>query len=102
MMDLMRKYFQVGLGAMALTKEKAEQIFSEAVKKGEVTAAEAKQMIEDMLRKGEQQREEIQKTISNEIERFRHEFSWASKKDFEQLEARVAALEAKVNEKTSE
>jgi len=46
MLDFLRRGMLIGLGLASITREKAEKIAEEMVKKGELTTAEAKEFIE--------------------------------------------------------
>ncbi|MDD2421513.1 MAG: HU family DNA-binding protein [Heliobacteriaceae bacterium] len=93
MLETLRKTFLVGLGALTLTKEKAEQLVDELAKKGEVSKEDAGKMVDEFLEKGREQREAIADAAHVEFTRFRGEFGVVTRKEYEALAARIAAIE---------
>lgn len=100
-MSLIRNAFNLGLGAMTLTREKAEKFYEEMMEKGEMSREEAKQFIEDAIKKGEEERKEMRSIVKDEINEMRKDFSFARKSELEALEARVKELEAKLEQQQS-
>jgi len=94
--DFMRKSFMVGLGALSISKEKAETIVDDLVKRGEVTSEEAKKLVNDLVKRGEEQKEELTSTIRREMERFRFDIGLATNKDIERLEEKIRHLEERL------
>ncbi|NPV26392.1 MAG: polyhydroxyalkanoate synthesis regulator [Firmicutes bacterium] len=97
MIDLLRKTLYMGLGALYMTKEKAEQLVEDLVKKGEVSTDEAKTLISELIQKGEQQKEELAQFIRGEMEKRRFDLGLVTKKDLERLEQRIKELEERLN-----
>ncbi len=96
MLDLMRKAFLAGLGAMFLTKEKAEEVAEELVRQGELRREEAKNFTEQLLNKGKEQQTQLQETVSKEVNRWRKEWGLVTKAEMAALEKRMAELEARL------
>jgi len=96
MMDLFKKTFLLGMGALSLTKEKAEKFVNELVEKGEVGTEEAKQFVKEMIEKGEQEKAALQDTIKNELSKIRREVGLVTKEEFASLEERIKQLETKL------
>ncbi len=94
-MRFMVKAINLGLGAVSLTKEKAEKFIDEMVEKGEINKEEAKQTLDDVMKKGEEHREEVRKMIREEIENWKARFPVVSRADYEKLEQRIVELESK-------
>ena len=95
---MMKKMIYFGLGALTLTREKAEKVFSEMVEKGEMNRDEAKQWVEDVIKRGEEEKTELRATIRKEIEQIRSDFPLVTKADLEAIEARLAAIESKLQQ----
>lgn len=96
-MSMMRKAFLLGLGAMSITREKAERYYNEMIEKGQMSKEEARQFVEDAIKKGEEERKEMKKFIQEEMGEFKKDFSVVSRSEFEALEARVKELEQKLS-----
>jgi len=77
---------------MVLTREAAEKLVGELVKKGEVGQEEARDLINDLLERGKREREEVQKVIRQEIARVLSELNLASRDDLLRLKEKVDRL----------
>lgn len=95
---MMKKMIYFGLGALTLTREKAEKVFSEMVEKGEMNRDEAKQWVEDVIKRGEEEKTELRAAIRKEIDEIRSDFPLVTKADLEAIEARLAAIESKLQQ----
>jgi polyhydroxyalkanoate synthesis regulator phasin len=93
----MVKAINLGLGAISLTKEKAENFIDEMVERGEISKEDARQTLEDVMKMGEEHREEVRSMIREEIESWKTKFGVVSRADYEKLEQRIAELESKLS-----
>lgn len=98
MKDVIRKLALAGMGVFSLTREKAEQVVKELVERGQVSAEEAKSVFHDLVEKGEQERAALTQTIRNELNRFREEVGFVTKKELQALEERLSRLEAQMGQ----
>ncbi|QGT99567.1 hypothetical protein SYNTR_0974 [Candidatus Syntrophocurvum alkaliphilum] len=96
-MDFMKKALYLGIGAITLTKEKAEKLINDLVEKGEMNRDEAKQFVDEMLKKGEEEKKELRTIINNEINNVKNETGIITRTDLEKLEKRIAEIESKLN-----
>lgn len=85
MTDSIKKIFLAGIGAVAATADKAQEMVDEFVKKGEITVDQGKELMNEFKEKAAK---------SN--------FTFVKKEDFEALKARVTELENKINETNNE
>ncbi|MEN6328495.1 MAG: hypothetical protein ABFD18_20080 [Syntrophomonas sp.] len=97
-MNMMKKMMYFGLGAMSMTREKAEKVFSEMVEKGEISSEEARQYVDDAIKKGEEERKEMRKVISEEFDEVKKNFSLVTRSELEVLEQRIKDLEQKLQQ----
>lgn len=84
MTDSIKKVFLAGIGAVAATADKAQEMVDEFVKKGEITVEQGKELMNEFKEKASK---------SN--------FTFVRKEDFDALKARVTELENKFNETTN-
>ncbi|MGC7846874.1 phasin family protein [Desulforudis sp. 1088] len=96
MMEMMRKLMMISIGAVSLTKEKAEQLVKELSEKGQISTSEAKAFVKELLEKGEKERQQIQKTIASEFGKLREEWGLVTKKDLAEVNARLARIEERL------
>lgn len=95
-MDLMRKMFLFGLGAMTVTAENARNFFDEMVARGEMNSDEAKTYFDDLVQKGDEQRCEIQAMIGKEMESLRQKMGMVTAKDLDEIKQRLEEIEKKL------
>ncbi|NOY60577.1 MAG: hypothetical protein GXO75_16835 [Calditrichaeota bacterium] len=75
MEPLFKKGFYAGLGLLILTKEKAEEIVNDLVKRGEVSKGESAQLMKDMMAKVDDRTKEgkewVEKQVNDAVEKLR-------------------------------
>jgi len=92
MFDLFKKGVLMGLGALTITKEKAEQIVDELVKKGELAKDERSKAIQDLLKKVDEQEKILIDKVSAEVNKTIEKLGVPTKKDLERLEKKIDEL----------
>lgn len=95
-MSMFHKAVNLGLGAISLTKEKAESFFDELVERGEISKEDAKQAMDDMMKKGEEQRAEFRKMINEELDNWKTKFGVVTRAELDKLTERIKELESKL------
>ncbi|HDN79465.1 MAG TPA: hypothetical protein ENG33_03230 [Chloroflexi bacterium] len=98
--DIVEKGTLMGLGALALTRERAQSIVEELVKRGEARRDEVKELVEKLASRGEKEREELRCLIREEVEKALSGMGLATKADIEALSEKIEAL-ARKRTKTS-
>lgn len=94
-----KKMMLAGIGAAALTKEKAEQVVKELTDRGQVSNDEAKSMVQELIDKGEQERGALTACIRREIFNLRDELGLATRQDLTGLSTRLDRLEERLAQK---
>jgi polyhydroxyalkanoate synthesis regulator phasin len=84
----------LGFGVLSMTRERAKEIVDELVTKGEVRLEESKALIDRMVSRGEEERAELRKLIEEELKRAKPGI--ATRKDIEELSAKIDALAEKL------
>lgn len=97
MKDLLKKSLLLGVGALTVTREKAEKMIRELEQKGEVTSGEAREYINELVERGEQERNVLRETVSRELDRLIKVMGLATKSDLKALEERLDSLEARLS-----
>lgn len=85
------------LGLIALTKEKAEEIISELVKKGEMTNEEGKKTLEAVLSRIQDEGEKLKVKMQDQIENTLMSMNVAKASDLVEIYQRLEKLEKKVD-----
>jgi len=93
--DIVEKGALMGLGAVALTRERAQNLVEELVKRGEARRDEVKELVDRLLSRGEKEREELRKLVREEVEKALSGMGLATKADIEALTRKIDALSKK-------
>jgi len=98
MLDTIHKMFLAGVGFAAMTKDKIDEHIKELVEKGKLTEKEGREMADDMLKKSKQAKEDLEKQVEKTVQQTLQALQIPSKKEVEELAARIEKLEAKKTE----
>jgi poly(hydroxyalkanoate) granule-associated protein len=90
------KLMLAGLGAIILTKEKAEKIVDELVKKGKITKKKGPDIVKTILEKGKDTRNEIEKIVEKSVMKIHKRLNIPTRNDFEKLSKKIDTLEKKL------
>ncbi len=93
MKNLLKKSILIGMGAISITREKAEKLAREFEEKGEVTSDEARQFADELVQKGEQERSNLKEAVKREVDNLIRTAGLVTKQEFDQLDIRVRQLE---------
>ena len=96
-MSVIKDLINLGLGALVITKEKAEEIVNELVKKGEVGQGEGKELINELIEKGEKSKKEIEDQIEKMVKGVLEELDISVKKEIKELKSEIEELKKKLN-----
>lgn len=66
--EMLEQGFLLGLGAVSLTRETAQNLVDEMVKKGQAQREEAEEMIDRLVKRGEKERNALRKLIREELQ----------------------------------
>ena len=95
-MDRIKKAMLLGRGWISLTKEKAEEIVDDLIKRGEVSREEKFKMMDELLREAERKEEELTGKINETVQKTITQIGLASKKELDALSERLAEMEKKM------
>ncbi|HPC03057.1 MAG TPA: hypothetical protein PLE04_04725 [Syntrophales bacterium] len=95
-MHRIKKAMLLGLGLISLTKEKAEEIVDDLIKRGEVSREERFKMVDKLLREAEKKEEELTGKINEIVQNAITQVGLASKKDLEAISKRLAEIEKRI------
>ena len=96
MSDLFKKTFLAGLGAMSLTREKAQEITNDLIRRGELAKTDEAKFIRDLLDLAEKNKTGLEEKIEKGIERVMAKFDIPTRKEIDELKAEIAKLSKKV------
>ncbi len=95
---LLQKLFYAGIGLAYETKESLQKKIDELVEKNKLTKEEGKKILDDFVNKFEEKKEEYEKKLKDFIRKTVEDFKFVKRKDFEELQERVKALEDKLKD----
>ncbi|TDF94432.1 phasin family protein [Paenibacillus piri] len=93
MKDMIKKGLALGLGLAVASKEQAEKMVDELVKKGELSREESRQFVDELLQKGEKAQIELERMISQKTKELLDGLNLATKEDIQRLEQRIEQIQ---------
>lgn len=92
MFETLDKVFLAGVGAMSMTREKAEQIFDEYVEKGKLERAQKTGFVREMMDMAEKSRQDFERLVSEQVRRTIEGLPLANKEDIKRIEQKIDML----------
>jgi polyhydroxyalkanoate synthesis regulator phasin len=99
MFELLRKTILLGAGLAVLTTEKIEEAVAEIVRKGQLSQKEGKELAAELIEKSKKARKELGEKIERITNRSLEKLNLPSRKEVEELRARVERLEKEAGKK---
>jgi len=96
-MEIIRKAMLLGLGVLSLTKEKAEEMVDELIKRGEVSGEEKFKMVGQLLKEAEKQEEQLTGKINETVQKVIAKMGLATKKDLEDILKRLEEIAKRIS-----
>lgn len=98
-MDFFKKGLALGIGLALTSKEHAEKIVNELVKKGELSLEDSKEVMNQLMERGQEEKNEWQRLIREQLTEWIHKLDLVTKDDLKKLEQRIQNLENKNEQK---
>jgi poly(hydroxyalkanoate) granule-associated protein len=92
MFETFDKLMLAGLGALNMTRERAEKMFDEYVNKGQAMKETRSGFVKDMMDGAERTKAELQKLVADQVRQTVNGLHLASKDDIERLERKIDEL----------
>ena len=92
MFETLDKLFLAGVGALSMTREKAEQIFEEYVEKGKLERAQKSGFVREMLVMAEKSRQDFERLVSEQVRRTIEGLPLATREDVRRIEQKLDML----------
>jgi poly(hydroxyalkanoate) granule-associated protein len=96
MSDLFKKTFLAGLGAMSLTREKAQEITNDLIRRGELAKTDEAKFVRDLLDLAEKNKSGLEEKIEKGIEKVMSKLDIPTRKEVDELKAEIAKLSKKI------
>lgn len=92
MFETLDKMMLAGLGAVSMTRERAEKIFDEYVSRGKADKEARSGFVKEIVDSAEKTRKEFEKIISEQVQKTVDQLSLATHKDIQRLEEKIDKL----------
>lgn len=99
MLDIIKKSIYLGLGAATVTKEKVEKLVDELIEKGQLSKEQKNSAVQEIINNLEEKEEKLNQQVKKEILKTIEEVGLPTKKDIDELNKRLKALEKKLSER---
>ena len=81
-----------GLGALSMTRQRAEEIFEECVKRGQTVQENKSRFIKDLMDSAEKTRQDFEKMLAEQVHKGVAKMQVATQQDVQRLEQKLDAL----------
>jgi polyhydroxyalkanoate synthesis regulator phasin len=98
MKNMIKKGLALGLGLAITSKEQAEKVVEELVKKGEVTQEESKGFVNELIQKGQETQKELELFINNKVQQLLGQLNLVTKVEVQRLEQQISQLEERITQ----
>ena len=95
MSNLIKKTILAGLGALSLSREKAEKLAKDLIKRGELTEKEEAKFIKNLIERAEKSKVEMEKKIEKIVEKTLKKLNIPTRKELDDLKAKIDKLSKK-------
>jgi polyhydroxyalkanoate synthesis regulator phasin len=92
MFETIDKMFLAGLGAMSMTKDRAEKIFDEYVARGKVEKEQKQGFVKDVMEHAQKTKDDLEKVISEQVKKGISSLAVATKDDIKRIETKLDHL----------
>jgi len=95
MSELIKKTILAGLGVLSLSREKAEKLAKDLVKRGELAKTEEAKFVKDLMNRAEKSKAEVEKRIEKTVKEILVKLDIPTRKELDALKAKVDKLSKK-------
>lgn len=92
MFENLDRLMLAGLGAVSMTREKAEKIFDEYVNRGQAEKQAREGFVKEVMDTADKTRKDIENLVSEQVEKTVDKLNLATKKDLQRLEEKIDKL----------
>jgi polyhydroxyalkanoate synthesis regulator phasin len=92
MFETLDRMILAGLGALNMTRERAEQLFEESVRRGQEVRADRERFVSDMMDSAQRARVSLEEMISRQMRASLLNLNLATHEDMQRIEAKLDQL----------
>ncbi len=91
--DVIERTLLVGLGAAALTKDRAQKVVDDFVRRGQLSAEEGRDMVESLASRSRDEARSVLKSADSSVQTVFRELGIASRREVEDVDFRLRQIE---------
>jgi polyhydroxyalkanoate synthesis regulator phasin len=96
-MEIIRKAMLFGIGVISLTKDKAEEVVDDLIRRGEVASGDRFRAIETLLKEADRQQEEFTRKIAGSIQKVVTEMGLPTRRELDEISAQLREIDSKLS-----
>jgi polyhydroxyalkanoate synthesis regulator phasin len=101
MIDLIKKAMFSGVGIIAMTKDKIEEVAQDFVEKGKFSEQEGKKFVEEFLKRSDESKEAIRRQIDERIQFALQKANIAKSSEVDELKTQIKELQDALEKQTA-
>lgn len=101
MLDVVEKTLLTGIGALALTQKKAEELIDDLKERLNLSEEEGKNLLEKLRKTAKDNQEKLEELAQVEVKKACERIGVVTSEDFEKLQKKVAQLEKQIKSQSS-
>ena len=90
--DIIRRTLLLGIGAVSLTTERAQEFVNDLIERGEISKEQGKSMVKELMKRGTEARKQLRDVVKVEVKKAIEESDIPSKEDIKRLESKIDRL----------
>lgn len=90
---MLKEMIYASIGLATITREKAEEVISELVKKGEMTQEEGKDVLGTLMKKAKEENEKLKQKIKEQVDSAVASLDTVTRTEFDEAIKRISELE---------
>ncbi|MFW6237770.1 MAG: phasin family protein [Halanaerobiales bacterium] len=98
MRNIFKDLLATGLGAMVLTKEKAEEMVDSLIEQGKISQKEGREILDEFMEKSEEKSSELYGQVTDQIRKKLRKAGFVTRDDYDQLQDQINELKEEVHE----
>ena len=94
MFETFDKMMLATIGALSMTRDRAEKLFDDYVSRGQAEAGRKEGFVNDLLKSAEKSRTELEQMIARQVSQTAQRMDLPTREDIRRLEAKIDRIEA--------
>lgn len=95
-MSVLKKVMLMGVGAFNITREKAEEMVDELVRRGEIAAGDKAKAIDELQQKAQAAASDVKKMVDESVDAVAKKFKWIE--EMTRIQSEVARINGRLDE----